>query len=521
VRGTLAPISHRFYDLKMRIPAIPETSLSQSSRVLRLVLESAGIGAWTWDPATDQVTDVGNCAKLLGLERPRTVDVWVSAIHPEDRKQVEAEIAQARESGRLEIEYRVVMKDGSIRRLRGTGSLIRESEGLSAVFAGVVMDVTDRNRADEVRNRLAAIVESSDDAIISKDLNGIVTSWNGGATTLFGYRADEIVGKSILTIIPPELQSEEPAILATLRNGKKIDHYETVRLHKDGTRLQVSLTISPLRDSAGRIVGASKIARDVGERLRMQEAMIQSEKLAATGRMAAAIAHEINNPLEAVTNLAYLVSIDSGLSESGKKYAGLLMEEITRVSDVAKQSLGFFRDSKKPNSFDICELLESVVTLYQPLLDGKGIELRRQFGGRCTVYGSAAEVRQVFANLVRNAIEAVNPGGRIQLRVCTTQSGMRRILVADNGPGIPAQTRGRLFQPFVTSKGAAGNGLGLWVSQGIIKKHGGIIRVKTCAAPGRSGTVFGVLLPGAAGQRAQSPGTGMPMDFVLRHRLAS
>jgi len=401
------------------------------------------------------------------------------------------------------------------------GSLLRQQNGLPARIAGVVTDITDRNRADEVRNRLAAIVDSSDDAIISKDLNGIVTSWNTGAMNLFGWRPEEMIGKSILTIIPPELQSDEPAILATMRGGKKIEHYETVRVHKDGTRLQVSLTISPVRDSAGRIVGASKIAREVGERLRMQEAIIQSEKLAATGRMAAAIAHEINNPLEAVTNLAYLLSTDPTLSETGKKYAELLLEEIGRVSDVAKQSLGFFRDSKKPGSFDICELLDSVVRLYRSLLEKKGVELTRDFVGECTVHGSSAEIRQVFANLVRNAIEAVEPGGRIRLRVRTTRTGMRRIMVADNGRGIAAHTKNRLFQPFVTSKGAAGNGLGLWVSQGIVKKHSGRIQVKTCDIPGRSGTVFSVLLPTTIDQQGQDSGSGIRSTLELQQRLAS
>jgi len=259
----------------------------------------------------------------------------------------------------------------------------------------------------------------------------------------------------------------------------------------------------------------------VGERLRMQEAIIQSEKLAATGRMAAAIAHEINNPLEAVTNLAYLLSTDSTLSEAGKKYAELLLEEISRVSEVAKQSLGFFRDNKKPGPFDICELLDSVVSLYRPLLDRKGVELSRDFTRECVVEGSSAEIRQVFANLVRNAIDAVEPGGRIQVRVRTTRGGMRRILVADNGRGIAAQTRRRLFQPFVTSKGAAGNGLGLWVSQGIIKKHGGHIQVRTCDIPGRSGTVFSVVLPTVNGQKSQQSPSGITTRLAAQQRLAS
>ena len=174
--------------------------------------------------------------------------------------------------------------------------------------------------------------------------------------------------------------------------------------------MQVSLTISPVRDSAGHVVGASKIARDIGERLRMQEAMIQSEKLAATGRMAAAIAHEINNPLEAVTNLAYLLSTDPSLSDTARNYAERLLEEISRVSDVAKQSLGFFRDNKKHGSFDVCALLDNVVSLYRPLLDQRNIRLDRDYTGSWRIFGSSSEIRQVLANLLRNAIEAVEPG---------------------------------------------------------------------------------------------------------------
>jgi PAS domain S-box-containing protein len=388
-------------------------------------------------------------------------------------------------------------------------------------IAALISEASDRNRTEVVRNRLAAIVDSSDDAIISKDLNGIVTSWNLGATQLFGYRAEEMVGKSILTIIPPELQGEEPAILASLRSGKKIDHHETVRIRKDGTRVAVSLTISPVRDSAGQVVGASKIARDISERLRMQEAMIQSEKLAATGRMAAAIAHEINNPLEAVTNLAYLLSTDPTLNDTARNYAERLLEEINRVSDVAKQSLGFFRDNKKPGSFDVCALLDNVVSLYRPLLDRRNLRLDRDYAGSCRVFGSSSEIRQVFANLLRNAIEAVEPGGVIQLRVRTTRTGMRRILVADNGRGISPQTRSRLFQPFVTSKGTAGNGLGLWVSHGIVAKHGGRIEVRTCDIPGRSGTVFAVTLPADSGERSQEAGPGAPAIFAISRRMAS
>jgi PAS domain S-box-containing protein len=495
--------------------------LSENERLLHLVLDSAGVATWIWNFATGEITDLANTAKLLGLERISSLDDFMGVLHPEDRANIEGVIAEAKATGRANAEYRVVLPGGSVRWLRGSGSYFQEQSGRPLRMAGVMTDITDRNRVEEVRSRLAAIVDSSDDAIISKDLNGIVTSWNAAATHLFGYRPEEIVGRSILTIIPPELQSEEPVILANLRSGKKIDHHETVRLHKDGSQVQVSLTISPVFDSGGRIVGASKIVREIGERLRMQEAMMQSEKLAATGRMAAAIAHEINNPLEAVTNLAYLLSTDPSLGDRARHHAELLLEEISRVSDVAKQSLGFFRDSKKPGPFNLCELLNTVVSLYRPMLDKKGVVVTRKFIEPCTVYGSAAEIRQVFANLVRNAVEAVDPGGQIQLRVQTTRSGMRRIFIADNGRGMTRETRSRLFQPFVTSKGAAGNGLGLWVSQGIVRKHGGSIHVRTCDIPGRSGTVFAILLPVDAAAASQASSQVSGSGLTMTHRLAS
>jgi PAS domain S-box-containing protein len=369
--------------------------------------------------------------------------------------------------------------------------------------------------------RLAAIVESSDDAIISKDLNGIITSWNSAATNLFGYLPEEIVGRSILTIIPPELQSEEPMILESIRTGKKIDHYETERVRKDGSRVKVSLTISPVRDPEGRVIGASKIARDVTERTRLQEAIMQSEKLAATGRMAAAIAHEINNPLEAVTNLAYLLTTDPTLSDSGKKYAELLLSEIDRVSHVAKQSLAFFRDTNKPGEFNVCELINGVIELNQRLLDQRRIEITRDFCLPCTVFGSAPELRQVFANLISNAMDAVGEKGRIRVRVRPGKDGIASIHIVDNGRGIPSHVLARLFQPFVTSKGSSGNGLGLWVSRGIVRKHGGEIRVRTSTAEGRSGTVFSVRLPETEGVGIARPSLSLSAatGTQLAHRV--
>ena len=172
----------------------------------------------------------------------------------------------------------------------------------------------------ETERLLAAIVESSDDAIVSKDLNGIVTSWNRSAERIFGYTPEEIIGKPITLIIPPELHDQEPHILGKIRAGEPIEHFQTVRLHKDGHLIDVSLTVSPVRDERGMVVGAAKIARDITDQKKLEAAFHTSERLASVGRLAATIAHEINNPLEAVTNLIYLANLQPDLPEMARRY---------------------------------------------------------------------------------------------------------------------------------------------------------------------------------------------------------
>jgi PAS domain S-box-containing protein len=350
--------------------------------------------------------------------------------------------------------------------------------------------------AEETRLRLAAIVESSDDAIVSKTLDGIITSWNAAATRLFGYRPDEIIGRSILTIIPPELHAEEAMILGKLRMGERIDHYETRRVRKDGTLVDVSLTISPMRDSTGRIIGSSKIARDITERNRTQAALIQSEKLAAVGRMAAAIAHEVNNPLEAITNLSYLLVRHPSLDEEARGWARLLLEEVGRASRITKQTLAYYRETNQPTAVNVAELLDSVVDLNRPALTRKKIGVHRRYCEQCnTVHGFASELRQVFANLILNAIDAMTVGGRLDVKITNHGSDKLRVSIADNGCGIAKDRRQHLFRPFYTTKGGQGTGLGLWVSEGIIRKHGGHIRVHSSSVPGHRGTIFTIVLP--------------------------
>jgi PAS domain S-box-containing protein len=283
-------------------------------------------------------------SRIFGYTSEQIVSQSILNLIPAELHQEEREILKRLASGERIEHYETVRisKTGTRINISLSVSPIPDEHGRIVGVSKIARDISDRLRADELRVRLAAIVEASDDAIASKDLNGIITSWNKSAARLFGWEAEEIVGRSVLTIIPEALQGEEAEILRKLRAGERIDHYETQRLHKNGHLVEVSLTVSPICDVKGRIIGASKIARDISERKRLEKALVESEKVAATGRMAATIAHEMNNPLEGIMNLAYLLANDSLINETSHRYAKMLLEETERASQVAKQMLAFY-----------------------------------------------------------------------------------------------------------------------------------------------------------------------------------
>lgn len=357
-----------------------------------------------------------------------------------------------------------------------------------------------RNEQSIASQRLAAIVESADDAIISKDLNGIVTSWNRAAEQMFGYRADEMIGRSITTIIPPELQADEPRILETISRGERIDHFETVRMTKSGERIDISLTVSPVKDHNGRIIGAAKIVRDITQHKKTERALRTSEKLASVGRLAATIAHEINNPLEAVTNLVYLAKFKA-VRKDVREFLAAAEEELARVSHLTRQSLGFYRETKEASPVRIGPMLNPLISIFAARTRNKNVDIRAEIKDDPEIYAVSGEIRQLITNLLSNSIDAVTKGGRIRVRVSAAsewtgerRSGVR-LTVGDSGTGILKSARSTLFEPFFTTKKDVGTGLGLWVCKGIVERHGGSIRVKSSTVPGRSWSVFSVFLP--------------------------
>ena len=330
--------------------------------------------------------------------------------------------------------------------------------------------------------RLAAIVDSSDDAIVSKDLNGIVTSWNACAERTFGYTAEEMIGRSITTIIPPELHDDERRILVTIARGERIEHFETVRMKKSGERIEVSLTISPVKDEQGRVIGAAKIARDITHRKKTERALQLTEKLASVGRLAATVAHELNNPLEAVTNFIFLAQTTEDLPATAKEYLTLADRELERVSHIAQQTLGFYRDTSALTRVDIRASIDDVLRVFEGKLRYKSLKTDLDIEYGLKIEAHHGEVRQVFSNLISNAIDASPKGGVIKVHgktVVRDGEPWAQIAFADCGCGIPERLRRSIFNPFFTTKSDVGTGLGLWVSKSLVEKHGGRIAFRT------------------------------------------
>lgn len=352
--------------------------------------------------------------------------------------------------------------------------------------------------AVDPRFHLAAIVDSADDAIVSKDLNGIVRTWNDGARRMFGFTSEEMVGQSILKVIPAELHHEEDLILGKVRAGERLEHYETIRMRKGGERIQISVTISPIRDETGRIVGASKIARDISDRKRMERLLVEAEKLAANGRMAASIAHEINNPLESLMNLIYLARQNSPLGGKAHDYLLTAEDELERVSHIARQTLGYYRDTGTPTALYVHDLIENVLTVYRSKFTSSNISTDMRFDDSQKIVVSKGEMLQVISNVVANAIDAMPRGG--VLTICTRVADGPRgqgteIVLRDTGTGIAAEQLERVFEPFFTTKGSVGTGIGLWVARELVTKRGGDIAIASSTQQGATGTQVTIFLP--------------------------
>jgi PAS domain S-box-containing protein len=429
---------------------------------------------------------------------------WAEGVHREDFDRcLEIYLSNFEARTPFQMEYRLRRADGEFRWLLDHGVPRFSEDGNFLGFIGACTDINDlyvaRQAQLEQSKRLAehaAIVDSSDDVILSKDLNGIIRSWNSAASRLFGYSAEEMIGESILKLIPEHLKHEEKTIIDNIRAGRRVEHFDTVRRAKDGILLDVSVTVSPVKDEQGHVVGASKILRSISDRKKLEQALLQAEKIAATGRMAATIAHEVNNPLEAVMNLLYILR-SKVTDEEGLAHLSTAESEITRVSHIAKQTLGYYREHAAASAASLSEIAQEVVPIYEPRCVAANIKVNTFFRSSRKPVVRRGEMMQVVSNVIANSIYAMPQGGTIDVEVSDSEVGPKgvNLLVRDNGTGVSPENLPRIFDAFFTTRATIGTGIGLFVAKQFIEGHGGEISIESNQDTEAHGTTVRIFLP--------------------------
>ena len=393
-------------------------------------------------------------------------------------------------------EIRNRAKDGSIFWVAATTVPLLDSGGKPRQYITIRTDITARKRLEEVREHLAAVVESSDDAIISKTLNGMVTAWNSGAERLFGYSSAESVGKPMDRLLPLERATEESDILARIARGERVDHFETVRVRKDGKRVDISATISPVKDSSGAIVGVAKIARDITQRktseveiLKLNDELEEKVKL-RTAQLEAAnkeletfsysVSHDLRAPLRHISGFSQLLVEEFGANlapgarhyldriQAGTQNMGVLVDELLHLARVGRHALN-------RRTTNLKELVAEVITLLLPESEGRQVEWA--ISDLSTAQCDPVLVRQIFQNLLSNALKFTRPRAQAVIEVsCREEDGQPVFMVRDNGIGFNMKYVDKLFGVFQRLHRAEdfeGTGIGLATVQRIVHKHGG------------------------------------------------
>lgn len=451
----------------------------------------------TWNTAAE---------RMFGYTADEAIGQPFSLLVP-DAQRREAEQVLSQVSAGVAIDhYETVRrcKDGATLPVSVSVSPIRNLAGAVIGASMIIRDITTSKRLEREALRLAAIVTSSHDAIISKDLNGIVQTWNRGAEQMFGWTSDEMVGRPITTIIPDERLGEETEVLSRIRRGLAVEHFETVRKRKDGSPIDISLSVSPVRTADGTIIGASKIARDITEQRRLRHAADEASRL--KDEFLAVLSHELRTPLNTVLGYSRMLRRDEERMTEDMRVRAL--DALERNADTLTRLVNDVLDTsrivtgKLRLTFDACpvdQVIGEAVETVSPTADAKGVFLETRTDPNLTVMADRDRLLQVVWNLLSNAIKFTPSGGRVQVEA---RKGPRSVdvIVRDSGVGISKEHLPLVFQRFWqadtgVSREFGGLGIGLALARHLVELHGGTISVESAGA--NTGSTFTVSLPSA------------------------
>jgi len=500
--GEVVQIIHHVDDVSEKV---------RENRILmQLAMDHAAIGAWLFDPATGLATSSEEVRRMFGASsNDATEEHLFARVVPEDRARVEEVFRIAAQSSETyETEFRIV-KNGELRWIRSKGRLL-DSRLEPTRIIGFAEDITERKNAEgalaqsqqELEKQWAELETIYRTAPIGLALFDPVEfrylRLNNRQAEIVGLPVEQILGKTLTEIAPIEGLHE---MFVRVAKGEPLRNalLEGELPMRPGEHRYWTVNYEPVFGPDGKVQAITAASLEITAQKRAEQALVQSEKLAAVGRLAASIAHEINNPLESITNLLFLAKNAHDL-ETSRQYLELADSELARVSQIATQTLRFHRQHSRPAPTRIDEILDNVLALYQGRIANAGLRLKRQYLETKPLTCFADEIRQVFANLISNAVDATPNGGTIVVRKRERKnwrSGQRgvRVTVADTGHGMGPETCRRIFEAFFTTKGNTGTGLGLWVSHGIVEKHGGTFRVRSNQSENCHGTVFSLFIP--------------------------
>ena len=441
---------------------------------------------------------------------------WIANIHED--KDASRSLAAARAGLQSALAFPVLVDDDAIAVLEFFSYTFREPDPeMLETMVGLGRQVGQfikRKEAEEALHHSFELhrnlSDCASDAILTMDESGTILLANLAAEKLFGYSASELKGQSATMLLPDHLRHRyEQAIETWMQTGKKAARWENIELsakHKDGRQIATEISFGEFALKGKRVF--TGFVRDITERRRIEESARSAERLAVIGRMAASLAHEINNPLDSIRNVFYLLEQSAGEDQASLIRAGT--QELRHIAEIIRRTLSFARTSPSQNDdrIDLEALINESLDLLQRRIQQENMAVHKRFRSVRPFSGSAGELRQVFVNLLDNALDALDHGfhdkpnareGRIWIRVHSerSQSGQERaiVVIADNGHGIPSELRPHLFQPLFTTKGEQGTGLGLWIVREILRKHNGYIRVRSRNRGTRSGTCFRISIP--------------------------